>query len=84
MYNTADIYLDITSPDTSLIGMMVGKVSLPGRAGRFTVLPGHAPMISSLSEGDIEYTAGRNTRTLHVKSGFVEVSENKVSVCVEI
>lgn len=82
--DTADIYLDITSPEKSLMGMMVGEVSFPGQNGRFTVLPGHAPMISSLSEGDIEYTLGGKTEVMHVKSGFVEVSDNKVSVCAEI
>lgn len=81
---TADIYLNITSPEMSLLGLMVGKVVLPGRSGRFTILPGHAPMISSLSEGDIEYTVGDRPTVMHVKSGFVEVSDNKVSVCAEI
>ena len=81
---TADIYLHITSPEISLLGLMVGKVTLPGQSGRFTILPGHAPMISALSEGDIEYTVGGKPTLMHVKSGFVEVSGNKVSVCVEI
>ena len=81
---TADIYLNITSPDTSLLGLMVSKVSLPGLGGRFTVLSGHAPMISALSEGDIEYVSGEKKSVLHIRSGFVEISDNRVSVCAEI
>ena len=81
---TADIYLNITSPDMSLTGMMVSRVSLPGICGSFTVLPGHAPMISALTEGDIEYVAGGEISSTHIKSGFVEISDNRVSVCAEI
>lgn len=79
-----DIYLNITSPEKSVTGLMVSQVNMPGRDGRFTVLPGHAPMISALAEGDIEYVKGDNRSVVHIKSGFVEISDNKVSVCAEI
>ena len=79
-----DIYLNITSPEKSVTGLMVSQVSMPGRDGRFTVLPGHAPMISALAEGDIEYVKGDNRSVVHIKSGFVGISDNKVSVRAEI
>lgn len=79
-----DIYLNITSPEKSVTGLMVSQVSLPGKGGRFTVLPGHAPMISALQEGDIEYVKGDSRSVVHIRSGFAEISDNKVSVCAEI
>lgn len=84
MNNTSDIYLEIASPQKQILGRMVGKVVLPGTKGRFTVLSGHAPLISSLSEGDIVYEEGDREETVRIKSGFVEVRDNRVSVCVEI
>ena len=81
---TSDIYLEITSPQKQVLGRMVGKVTLPGGKGRFTVLTGHAPIISSLIEGDIVYSEGDKDEAVHIKSGFVEVRDNKVSVCAEI
>lgn len=84
MNNTSDIYLEITSPQKQVLGRMVGKVVLPGEKGQFSVLPGHAPLISSLLEGDIVYSEGDKEESLHIKSGFVEVRDNRVSVCVEI
>lgn len=80
----ADIYLNITSPEKSVTGLMVSGVTMPGRDGRFTVLPGHAPMISALTEGDIEYVKGDSRSVVHIKSGFAEISDNKVTVCAEI
>lgn len=84
MDNRGGIYLNISSPEKQIVGQMVGAVTLPGFGGRFTVLHDHAPLISALVEGDIEYKVGGESETLHVKSGFVEVSDNTVSACVEI
>ena len=81
---TSDIYLEIASPQKQVLGRMVGKVTLPGEKGLFTVLPGHAPLISSLLEGDIVYSEGDKDEVVRIKSGFVEVRDNKVSVCAEI
>ena len=78
------IYLNVSSPESQLLGQMVNSVSLPGIGGRFCIQHDHAPLISALEEGDIEYIAGDEKKTLHVRSGFVEVSDNTVSVCVEI
>ena len=78
------IYLNVSSPESQQLGQMVNSVSLPGIGGRFCILHDHAPLISALEEGDIEYIAGDEKKTLHVRSGFVEVSDNTVSVCVEI
>lgn len=81
---TAGILLEISSPEATLVKMMVGSVTLPGAAGSFEVLKDHAPLISSLDPGIIKYSTGTEERTLSVKSGFVEVRNNKVSVCVEV
>lgn len=84
MDSKSGIYLNVSSPESQLLGQMVNSVSLPGIGGRFCILHDHAPLISALEEGDIEYIAGDVKKTLHVRSGFVEVSDNTVSVCVEI
>ena len=84
MKHEGGILLDISTPEKHVTGHMVNQVKLPGRAGCFTVLRGHAPLISSLCEGDIEYTVGGNTETVHIRSGFAEVQNDTVSVCAEI
>ena len=78
------IKLHIVSPERTLVEQAVSSVTLPGTIGPFTVLKNHAPIISSLEKGDIVYvTEGREQR-LPIASGFVEVSDNQVDVCVEV
>ena len=73
------IHLDIISPEGTLVCEEVKRVELPGAKGRFVVLKDHAPIVSSLVEGDIVYDGG----SVHIKSGFVEVIDNHVTACVE-
>ena len=75
--------LEIISPEKRVFTGEVESVSLPGTAGRFTVLPHHAALISSLKAGEITYTVDGNETKLNVDSGFVEVNNNVVSVCIE-
>ena len=41
--------LVIVSPSGELSRTTAAKVSFPGEAGAFTVLPGHAPLVSGLA-----------------------------------
>lgn len=61
----------------------VKVVHLPGAMGAFTVLRGHASLISTLTPGDIRYTdaAGEEHR-ISVGGGIVDVDSNIVSVCI--
>jgi F-type H+-transporting ATPase subunit epsilon len=77
------ILLDIISPERTLVHENVSFVALPGVAGAFEVLKNHAPLITSLEAGDIRYGLQDGEKRLRVKSGFVEVKENHVTVCVE-
>jgi len=75
--------LEIISPEKRLFTGEVDAVNLPGSAGGFTVLPHHAALISSLKSGDITYTVNDAETKYTIDSGFVEVNNNVVSVCIE-
>ena len=85
------LHLQILSPEKCLFDGQVSKVSLPGTKGRFTVLPRHAPLISSLEKGVINFSEVRNAdkpkeataRIVSIQRGFVEVKDNEVIACVE-
>lgn len=79
-----DIRLKIITPENVQVDAMVEKVTLPGASGPFVVLRNHAPLISSLRSGVIAYTAEGVASECPVRSGFVEVKDNKVTACVEI
>ena len=65
------IALHIVSPEGTLVDKEVSSVKLPGTLSPFEVLKDHAPIISSLSKGDIVYvTVGKENR-ISISEGFV-------------
>ena len=76
--------LRIIAPDRLVYEGEVEKVTLPGTVGSFTVLNNHAPIISSLDRGKIAYKDKDGLTEVPVRSGFAEVKDNVLSICVEI
>lgn len=77
------LQLTIVSPEKKLFQGEVNQVTLPGVMGSFTILPQHAPIVSSLTRGKILYvTADGTSQNLEVMGGFVEMNGNNVSVCI--
>ena len=75
--------LEITTPERLLVSTDADSVQVPGRNGYMGILPGHAPLISELRPGAIEYQAGGKVERLAVSWGYVEVLPDRVSVLVE-
>ena len=78
------IHLHIVSPEGTLVEQAVSAVTLPGTLGPFEVLKNHAALISSLEKGEIVYVSEGTEQRLPIASGFVEVRDNQVDVCVEV
>jgi F-type H+-transporting ATPase subunit epsilon len=77
--------LKIVSPEKIEFEGEVESVNVPGMAGRFEILTDHAPIISSLEKGIVEYKQpGGQGASLNVSGGFVSVQKNEVNVCVEL
>lgn len=76
--------LKIVSPAKVEYQGMVEKVIVPGISGQFEILQDHAPIISSLSNGEVVYQDSDGEHVLNVIRGFVEVRKNKVDICVEV
>ena len=72
--------LKIVSPERVEFEGEVERVKVPGMMGNFEILTDHAPIISALQKGIVEYDG----KQLPITGGFVAVQKNEVSVCVEI
>ncbi len=72
--------LKIVSPEKIEFTGEVASVKVPGTMGNFEILQNHAPIISTLQKGVVEYDG----QQLAILGGFVEVQKNEVSLCVEI
>lgn len=77
------ITITIVSPEKTLFSGEAEVVKVPGVKGAFEILANHAPIISILGKGKVE-CKGTTPFELEIRSGFVEVSKNVVSICVEV
>ncbi len=77
--------LHILTPKTAAIEREVVKAFFPGTAGNFEVLVNHAPLISSLCKGSVrwENASDGSQESFPIASGFVEVSDNLITVTAE-
>jgi F-type H+-transporting ATPase subunit epsilon len=75
--------LEIISPKGTVVQTEVTQVSLPGAVGAFTVLNGHAPIISTLRKGNISYQTSTKPGDVAIEKGMVEVKENIIRIFVE-
>jgi len=75
--------LVLLSPVKMLFDGEIDSVTIPGTKGMFTVLPHHAPLITTIDKGLITYKIGEKELHFQVAEGFAEVKNNVVSICVE-
>lgn len=80
----SELHLNIVSPEKEIYNGEVESVTLPGTMGAFTILPQHAPIVSSLGSGKVIYvTRGGEEHSFDIQGGFIELSEGVVSACVD-
>jgi len=80
----ATFHFELVTPERVLYSGEVDAVMLPGTEGDMTVLPGHAPVMTSLKTGFVVATDRQNhgTRVL-VRGGFAEINAGAVIVLAE-
>ena len=92
------MYLEIISPEATLFTGNVESLSVPGTDGSFQVLENHAPIVSTLVNGNVEIKGtfdssksfdslfkkiDSNSVTLEISSGTLELQENKLILLVD-
>jgi len=92
------MYLEIVTPEASLVSGEVESVTVPGLNGEFQMLNNHASIVSSLQNGKVkfrgepEFTEGFEDKfskeadgkwALEINSGTIEMKDNKVIVLAE-
>ncbi len=80
------IDFELVSPERRLAKAKVAMVVVPGTEGDFGVLPGHAPMMSTIRPGAIaihETDGGPATMRFFIEGGFAEVSDSGLTILAE-
>ena len=76
------MHLELRTPEHTLFDGEVRSVSLPGKGGRFQVLPRHASLLSSLSEGLLVCQTSAERIYFSIGTGISEVRDNRLRVLV--
>lgn len=77
--------LDLVTPEQKLVlGQELEEISVPGFRGELNILPGHAPLMTTLHPGLLTYKLKSGQKeTLAISWGYCQVSELGVSVLAE-
>ena len=78
------VQFELVTPERLLLSEMVEMVVVPGTEGNFGVLPGHAPLISSIRPGTIDVYEGQTVaRRIFIVSGIAEVTPERCTVLAD-
>ena len=81
---TIKLDLTVISAESKVFEGEVESVLVPGMIGDFLVLSNHAPCISSIRPGFLEFAEGTSKKQRYfVSGGIIEVINNTVSVLVD-
>jgi F-type H+-transporting ATPase subunit epsilon len=76
--------LVVVTPEKKVVETETDQVEVPGELGYLGILPGHAPLISLLKTGVLKYRDKGGDKPLAISAGFMEVSNDNVSVLADL
>ena len=81
---TEKVPFELVTPERVVFAEEADMVVVPGGDGDFGVLPGHAPLLSTVRPGTVEvYEGDRVTTRIFVSGGFAEVADGRCTVLAD-
>ncbi len=79
------LHFELVTPEKLLRSEEVHMVVVPGTEGDFGVLDGHAPIMSTIRDGELQVypTPGAAPEIVAIEGGFAEVSATGLTVLAE-
>ena len=78
------LFLEVVTPQKSIVSEEAEIVVAPGSEGEFGVLKGHTTFLTSLKTGTLRYKdANGKERVVFISGGFAEVLPTKVTILAE-
>lgn len=75
---------DLVSPERLIYSEPVLQVVVPGSEGQFTVLKGHAPLMTTLRPGVVEVMQeGGKQKRIFVRGGFADTNPDGLTILAE-
>jgi F-type H+-transporting ATPase subunit epsilon len=79
----AGLHLEFISPESVLFSGDVDQVDLPGAEGDMGILPGHAPLVTTLRPGIVTIFNGSSRVPIVVIGGLAEVGPSGLTVLAD-
>lgn len=80
----SQLHLKIVTPEKLLVDEEVSQVNAPTEMGQIGILPQHANMMAKLEPGELIIKKGTKEDRLAVGAGFVQVSQNTLTVMTDL
>ena len=77
------VILEIVTPEKMVFSGKVEQVTMQGSEGQLGVLKGHAPLLSAVEIGELNFTRDGKKNYYAVSTGYAEVASDKVTVLAE-
>lgn len=75
------LYLQIITPEKTLLDKEVSSVTCHTESGQITILPGHIPMVTNLIPGELVVKIDNEKEILHVGGGVMQVkAKNQIVI----
>jgi F-type H+-transporting ATPase subunit epsilon len=78
-----NLLLEIITPEKVIYKDEADEVIAPTVDGEIAILPNHVNLLTQVSPGELIVKKGNNLQHLAITGGFLEVTNNKVSVLAE-
>jgi F-type H+-transporting ATPase subunit epsilon len=79
----ARLHVEVVTAERELYRGEASLVNAPGTEGRLGILPGHAPLLTTLAPGELIIKLGESEEPLFVSGGFLEVFQNQVTILAD-
>ncbi len=79
----ATMQFEMVTAERQLFAGEVESIVAPGAAGELGILPHHAPLLTTLSPGELRFTQGGQEQSIAVTGGFLEVLDNRVTILAD-
>lgn len=75
--------VEIITPEGKLLTREVDSVVIPTASGDTGILPGHIPLITKVTRGELKLVSGGSADLIAVDNGFAEVIGDHVAILTE-
>ncbi len=81
----ADLNFELVTPERALVSTTAYMVEIPGSEGDMGILAHHAPVMTTIRDGEIRVYKDASTvsQRISVAGGFAEVNERGLTVLAE-